>query len=141
MTDLTEQWKKGELPSGWYYVELKEGTFVDGKKSIILDYLFEFTNDFQRHPYLVEQVLAPVPSYEEWKALNGNMDSVMQTNQALCKKLAELKELLKECELWFTGIVGNMNDKNVGEHNRNLPIGNFEHMFKVFLQKINEELK
>ena len=41
----------------------------------------------------------PVPSYEEWKALNGNMDSVMQTNQALCKKLAELKELLKECKM------------------------------------------
>ena len=40
----------------------------------------------------------PVPSYEEWKALNGNMDSVMQTNQALCKKLAELKELLKRCK-------------------------------------------
>ena len=39
----------------------------------------------------------PVPSYEEWKALNGNMDSVMQTNQALCKKLAELKELLERC--------------------------------------------
>lgn len=73
---LTEQWKKGELQSGWYWVELKEGTFVDGKKSIILDYLFEFTNDFERYPYLVEQVLAPVPSYNEWK---------------------QLKELLKEC--------------------------------------------
>lgn len=73
MTDLTEQWKKGELPSGWYWVELKEGTFVDGKKSIILDYLFEFTNDFERHPYLVEQVLAPVPSYEEWQAISGGL--------------------------------------------------------------------
>ena len=40
----------------------------------------------------------PLPSYEKWKALNGNMDSVMQTNQALCKKLAELKELLKQAE-------------------------------------------
>lgn len=52
----------------------------------------------------------------------------------------KLKELLKECELWFTGVVGNMNDKNVGEHNRNLPIGNFEHAFKVFSQKINQVL-
>ena len=57
------------------------------------------------------------------------------------RQIKQLKELLKECELWFTGIVGNMNDKNVGEHNRNLPIGNFEHMFKVFSQKINEALK
>ena len=55
-------------------------------------------------------------------------------------EIVKLKELLKECELWFTGIVGNMNDKNVGEHNRNIPIGNFEYIFKVFSQKINQVL-
>ena len=51
------------------------------------------------------------------------------------------KELLKECELWFTGVVGNMNDKNVGEHNKSVPIGNFEYIFKEFSKKINEVLK
>ena len=53
----------------------------------------------------------------------------------------QLKELLKECELWFTGMVGNMNDKNVGEHNKSVPIGNFEYIFKEFSQKIDEALK
>lgn len=57
------------------------------------------------------------------------------------KEIEKLKELLKESELWFTGIVGNMNDKNVGEHNKSVPIGNFEHIFKEFSQKINEVLK
>lgn len=57
------------------------------------------------------------------------------------RQIKQLKELLKECELWFTGMVGNMNDKNVGEHNKSVPIGNFEHIFKVFSQKINEVLK
>ena len=37
----------------------------------------------------------PVPSYEEWQALNQNLDSTMQTNKALCKKLVEVKELLR----------------------------------------------
>lgn len=136
MTDLTEQWKKGELPEGWYYV-IKTGDVE------MLEYSCNcfLAVDVPLIDNEVTEVLAPVPSYEEWKALNGNMDSVMQTNQALCQKLTQLKELLKECELWFTGTIGNMNDKNVGEHNRNLPIGNFEHMFKVFSQKINNALE
>jgi len=27
MTDLTEQWKKGELPSGWYWCECTAGFY------------------------------------------------------------------------------------------------------------------
>lgn len=84
---LTEQWKKGELPSGWYWVELKEGTFVGGKKSITLDYLFDFTNDFERHPYLVESVLAEVPSFKQW--------------QAKLEENTKLKGLLKELKRYF----------------------------------------
>lgn len=67
-------------------------------------------------------------------------ESTLNRSMVLQAENDKLKELLKECELWFTGIVGNMNDKNVGEHNRNLPIGNFEHIFKVFSQKINQML-
>lgn len=79
----------------------------------------------------------PVPSYDDYMAMK---DCVRKEFEAV-EKYTEIKELLKECELWFTGIVGNMNDKNVGEHNRNLPIGNFEYMFKVFSQKINNALE
>ena len=120
---LTEQWKKGELQSGWYWVELKEGTFAEGKKSIILNYLFEFTNDFERHPYLVEQVLAPVPGYGKYQKLLSDqlaknegeeinaelMQKIHILNEANMKlenevgkfgeENAKLKELLKECKL------------------------------------------
>lgn len=85
---LTEQWKKGELPSGWYWVE-------GCRAKEIYAYTSEYLNHMYR-PKNSDRIIEQVPSYEEWKALNGNMDSVMQTNQALCKKLAELKELLKE---------------------------------------------
>lgn len=88
----------------------------------------------------------PVPSYEEWKAAQEqlNKDGIWYTEISHKKVLREnkqLRELLKECELWFTGVVGNMNDKNVGEHNRNVPIGNFEYIFKKFSQKIDKALK
>ena len=87
------------------------------------------------------EVLAPVPSYEELQNMNKAVNECMAANIKLVEENKQLKELLKECELWFTGIVGNMNDKNVGEHNRKLPIGNFEYIFTVFSQKINEVLK
>ena len=120
MTNLTDKWKKGELPSGWYYVRLIRGEYridlyINGKKEWI-----------DCPDNIIDTVVCKVPSYEEW--------------QAKLEENAQLKELLKECELWFTGVVGNMNDKNCGEHNRNLPIGNFEHIFKVFSQKINQVL-
>ena len=118
MTNLTDKWKKGELPSGWYWVE---GCRAEG----IYAYTAEYLNNMYR-PRNSERIIEQVPSYEKW--------------QAKLEENTKFKELLKECELWFTGIVGNMNDKNVGEHNRNLPIGNFDNMFKIFSQKINQAL-
>lgn len=95
MTNLTEQWKKGELSSGWYWVELKEGTFVDEKKSIVLDYFSELTSSFDRHPYLVESVLAPVPSFEQWKSAQEQLqkDGVWYTEISHKKVLRENKRL------------------------------------------------
>lgn len=185
MTDLTEQWKKGELPEGWYWV--KRVTWSE-----CINMLYNWSDTFLDGDVPVDndeitEVLAKVPSYEEWKDLKSKLQlkdtaydfdtarleeenaqlkeqinkcyldainrgtanavkavkefGIPERIKELVEQNAQLKELLKECELWFTGIVGNMNDKNCGEHNRNLPIGNFEYMFKVFSQKINEALK
>lgn len=83
----------------------------------------------------------PVPTFDELQNMNEAVNQAMAANIKLVEQNKQLKELLKECELWFTGIVGNMNDKNVGEHNKSVPIGNFEYIFNVFSQKINEVLK
>lgn len=153
---LTEQWKKGELPEGFYYAKCPWCDEVD------IRYIHNGVDDY-------EDIIMPVPTYEEWKALNeqnaqpkeqinkcyldainrGTANAVKAVKEfgmperikELVEQNTQLKELLKECELWFTGMVGNMNDKNVGEHNRSVPIGNFEYIFKVFSQKINEVLK
>jgi hypothetical protein len=121
MTNLTEY--------SWYYCKMKDGDIQ------MLEYVADYflSGDVPLLNNEVESVLAEVPSYELWKAVHEQWKVLLEEN-------TKLKEQLKECELWFTGVVGNMNDKNCGEHNRNLPIGNFEHVFKVFSQKINQVL-
>ena len=94
MTDLTEQWKKGELPEGWYFVILNNGKVDIAKCSnLFINCGRKLKRNFAIDN--VAEVIEPI-CYEKWQAVNQNMDSVMQTNQALCKKLAELKELLKD---------------------------------------------
>lgn len=77
MTDLTEQWKKGELPSGLYYVK------TNGDSVIILGW-----SKFAGW-YNIKQVLAPVPSYEEWKKA---YECVVSENE----EITTLKKLLKD---------------------------------------------
>lgn len=82
MTDLTEQWKKGELPSRddghcWlaYYIRHKDGY-------IHADSLWRgHWGIADRNS--IEEILAPVPAFEEW--------------QAKLEQNAQLKKLLKRC--------------------------------------------
>ena len=62
---LTEQWKKGELPSGWYWVE---GSRTKG----IYAYTAEYLNNTYR-PINREIIIAPVPTFEEWQASNNSI--------------------------------------------------------------------
>lgn len=128
MTNLTELWNKGELPVGEYWCEITESPYPERV------YIPTCDND------IIVKVLAPVPSYEEYLSLTYAKEEDEKIIAEYEAENTKLKEQLKECELRFTCVVGNMNDKNVGEHNRNLPIGNFEHIFKVFSQKINQVL-
>ena len=85
MTDLTEQWKSGELEQGWYYINSGD-----------IDYKYSKYNsaDFFVTPHEdIKKVLAPVPSYGEWQASYN----CMLENEVLRLKNTQLKELLKEC--------------------------------------------
>ena len=84
MTDLTEQWKKGELPSGWYWVE-------GCRDKEIYAYTSEYLNHMYR-PKNSDRIIEQVPSYEEWKTSYN----CMLENEVLRLKNAQLKELLKE---------------------------------------------
>lgn len=83
--DLTQQWKKGELPNGWYWVK---GIRAEG----IYAYTAEYLNNMYR-PRNGERIIEQVPSYEQWqkhrKTQEKNCDLEIINTQ--------LKELLKEC--------------------------------------------
>lgn len=78
---LTEQWKKGELPTGWYYIKIVDIIFID---------FFEGKEWKNKKDIYISEVLAPVPSYEEW---GKAYERVVSENEAIIT----LKELLKEC--------------------------------------------
>ena len=63
---LTEQWKKGELPEGWYYVK---GSKSEG----IYAYTAEYLNNMYR-PRNGEIIIEQVPSYEEWIGVKQQRD-------------------------------------------------------------------
>ena len=103
---LTEQWKQGELPNGWYWVK---GIKAEG----IYAYTAEYLNNMYR-PRNGEIIIEQVPSYEEWQAsekYNKHLEEVIKTYERKDKQATEtsiaynelleentkLKELLREC--------------------------------------------
>jgi hypothetical protein len=87
---LTKQLATESLPEYTeFYVRKKDGstdtqTWLNRRHSSAV----EWWNTFN-----ITEVLAPVPSYEEWKASYN----CMLENEVLRLKNAQLKELLKEC--------------------------------------------
>ena len=94
---LTEKWKKGELPNGWYWVK---GIIAEG----IYAYTAEYLNNMYR-PRNGEIIIEQVPSYEEWQAsekYNKHLEEVIKTYERKDKQATETSiaynELAKENE-------------------------------------------
>ena len=84
MTDLTEQWKKGEQTDGFYLIEFKyceilPTTFSSMHGFIYCDSLCDDEN--------IKQILEEMPSYEEWKASENYIGYLKQ-----CISVYESKE-------------------------------------------------
>ena len=86
---LTEQWKKGELPNGWYWVK---GIKSEG----IYAYTAEYLNNMYR-PRNGERIIEQVPSYEQWQKHRKTLLKTQEKNCDLEIINTQLKELLKEC--------------------------------------------
>ena len=87
--DLTQQWKQGELPEGWYYVK---GNRAEG----IYAYTAEYLNNMYR-PRNGERIIEQVPSYEQWQKHRKTLLKTQEKNCDLEIINIQLKELLKEC--------------------------------------------
>jgi predicted nuclease with TOPRIM domain len=108
---LTEQWKKGELEQGYYYTKYNPKVGEPFVEIELRNYLIDLAK--VRDADTVE-VLAPVPSYEEWQGLKEDCRVLKEalTNHKeirnglysecdnLEKENQRLKELLKECRVY-----------------------------------------
>ena len=94
---LTEQWKKGELEQGYYYTTVED---YNGVSRNIANY---YNKDICFHHILVKEVLAPVPSYEEWQQLHKFLEEFNALEVAEENK--KLKELLKEIRSLWKGTI------------------------------------
>lgn len=60
---LTEKWKKGDLPNGWYYVRLIRGEYR-------IDLYINGKNEWIDCPdNIIDAVICEVPSFEEYQKL------------------------------------------------------------------------
>ena len=64
---LTEQWREGTLPRGAYYVN---------RLGEVRIYLVTYEDDKNTHE--IYEVLAPVPSYDEYQLLKKEIDSLKE---------------------------------------------------------------
>lgn len=90
MNDLTELWKKGELPEGYYYIKTRSETNIDEYIQWYKDHGIPSEKSFAY--FNVQQVLAPVPSYDELQNMNEAVNECMAANIKLVEQNAQLKE-------------------------------------------------
>lgn len=81
---LTEQWKKGTLKYGEYYIK-----HVDGR--VLTDWFngHEFRGLYKID---IEEVLAPVPSYDEYNELDTKCNQLQKRLEIATKALKKYKE-------------------------------------------------
>ena len=95
---LTEQWREGTLPEGWYYLKVKSELAnypVIAECVINHSSLKPYSDFYEYDDSHVEEVLAPVPSFDEYKELvrkSDKLDKIMSdtvTNQGDCRQIVE----------------------------------------------------
>lgn len=92
---LTEQWKDGTLTEGDYYI-LTTGLKI--KDPIISYYEKELSQFDGLCNCSIKEVLAPVPSYDEYKELKEERDYFQKTMFERNANINELQERIKEAE-------------------------------------------
>lgn len=92
MTDLTEQWQKGELPEGLYYVKDSENIIAE----YLNGYFYNHGEPMTSFSGGVDEVLDPVPSYKQWQKHRKTLLKTQEQNCNLEIINTQLKELLKD---------------------------------------------
>lgn len=97
MTDLTEQWQKGELPEGWYYIKDENGVIYAAENCLNYDSLSDkgYTAFYYAETEISE-ILAPVPTYREYLALQSDSLAKNEATEIIAELEAKVKKLKKD---------------------------------------------
>ena len=113
---LTEQWEKGELPDGFYYFKMPDGAIEIASEYRLIRY--SLTKDADKI-----EVLAPVPSYEEWQRIfhyagkyEHEYTSCVMEYENLKQENQQLKELLKTCKEMLEEYQYSEGDYTIGDN-------------------------
>lgn len=119
---LTEQWRDGILQEGYYYINSKKwGMLIDRYRDQINDCGNKWRG-FDNYQGVVDEVLAPVPSYDEYNELkqdNKYLKSGIETRDEQIERLEKrleiatkaLKDIVRDYE-----INGSCEEDCVGEY-------------------------
>jgi hypothetical protein len=138
---LTEQWNKGKLPDGFYWVEFQDGeilptTFSNQHGFICCDSLCDEEN--------IKQILAKMPSYKEYQQLLSDQlakNEGVEINAELEAENTKLKRLLDINNVLNIGsraIYARLKENTTGEQNK-LYADMFDNIEKM-IAKINQVL-
>ena len=91
MTDLTGKWKAGELEEGYYYIKCEDNYIgIAFACEYVGRYVgFEFEDD-------IEEVLAPVPSYDELLKLESDSLAKKEGEEIIAELENELEKLKED---------------------------------------------
>ena len=92
MTDLTEQWKKRKIRNGAYYIKTLGGDILPAFCNT--EYILKQFQTMKGIYSDVAEVLAEVPTFDEWQQLKKWCEEFNALNVA--KENTKLKELLKD---------------------------------------------
>ena len=91
---LTDKWRNGELEQGYYYTRYTPSVGKPFVEIELRSYLIDLAKI--RDADTVE-VLAPVPSYDEYLESESHCAVYSIANKSLEKENQQLRELLEEC--------------------------------------------
>lgn len=97
---LTDDWKAGELPDGDYYIETDVGVKTAMLSTIYPTQKIKLVKGFIPKGR-VKQILAPVPTYQEYLESESHCAVYSDRNKWLKEENAKLRELLKECLIYI----------------------------------------
>ena len=94
MTDLTAKWKAGELGHGVFYVRL----FTS---AVVVDVFDANPLRFTLYENDIDEVLAPVPSFEDWQALKAESAKLKEKINNISKQTKILRDKVM---FWKNGL-------------------------------------